>query len=50
MRRIASNSLLLIELFLNALTIIATQPVQSQTFTLFHNFTGGQDGESPWAG
>jgi hypothetical protein len=50
MRRFASSSLVLIALFLNALTIIATQPVQAQTFTVIHNFTGGQDGGDPLAG
>jgi hypothetical protein len=31
-----------------ALTML--QPMQAQTFTVLHNFTGGQDGEEPYAG
>ena len=30
--------------------VIATQPAQAQTFTVLHNFTGGQDGAGPYAG
>ncbi len=33
-----------------ALTLVAMQPAQAQTFTVLHNFTGGADGESPDAG
>ena len=32
------------------LTLAATQPAQAQTFTVLHNFTGGQDGAGPVAG
>ena len=30
--------------------VIATQPMQAQTFTVLHNFTGGLDGAEPYAG
>lgn len=33
-----------------ALTVIMAQSAQAQTFTVLHNFTGEQDGESPYAG
>jgi len=33
-----------------ALTMIATQPAQAQTFTVLYNFTGGADGENPYTG
>jgi len=33
-----------------ALTVIATQPVQAQTFTVLHTFTGQGDGSNPVAG
>jgi len=33
-----------------ALTLIAMQPAQAQTFTILHSFTGGSDGEYPYAG
>ena len=32
------------------LTLISTQALQAQTFTVIHNFTGGQDGAFPLAG
>jgi len=32
------------------LMFVATQGVQAQTFTVLHNFTGGQDGASPSGG
>lgn len=50
MRHFASTSLFLSALFLGALTIIATQAVQAQTYTVLYNFTGGQDGALPSAG
>lgn len=31
-------------------TIVLTQSVQAQTYTVIHNFTGGQDGANPYAG
>jgi len=33
-----------------ALTMLAMQSAQAQMFTVLHNFTGGQDGDSPLAG
>jgi uncharacterized repeat protein (TIGR03803 family) len=33
-----------------ALTILSLQPAQAQTFNVLHNFTGGMDGSSPYAG
>jgi len=33
-----------------SLTVVVTQSAQAQTFTVLHNFTGGQDGASPKAG
>ena len=33
-----------------ALTVALTQSAQTQTFTVLHNFTGGGDGEWPYAG
>jgi uncharacterized repeat protein (TIGR03803 family) len=33
-----------------ALTMIATQLAQAQTFTVLHNFTGGTDGAYPYVG
>jgi uncharacterized repeat protein (TIGR03803 family) len=33
-----------------ALIMMATQPAQAQTFTVIHNFTGGQDGAIPETG
>jgi hypothetical protein len=32
------------------LTVVATQVVQGHTFTVLHNFTGGPDGATPYAG
>ena len=32
------------------LTVVAIPAAQAQTFTVLHNFTGGQDGANPWAG
>ena len=32
------------------LTVVATQPSQAQTFKVLHTFTGGADGNSPFAG
>lgn len=37
-------------LLMFALTAVLIQPAQAQTFTVLHNFTGGQDGASPAAG
>ena len=31
-------------------TIVVSQPAQAQTFKVIHNFTGGQDGQNPFAG
>src|SRR5271157_3274072 len=33
-----------------ALTAIMSQSAQAQTYTVIHNFTGGQDGSHPYAG
>lgn len=33
-----------------ALTMLATQPAQTQTYTVLHNFTGGSDGSMPKTG
>lgn len=33
-----------------ALTALAMQAVQAQTFTVLHSFTRGQDGANPWGG
>jgi len=33
-----------------ALTVVTTQSVQAQTYTVLHSFTGGVDGANPWAG
>jgi len=33
-----------------ALTVVTTRSAQAQTFTVIHNFTGGQDGANPQAG
>jgi uncharacterized repeat protein (TIGR03803 family) len=33
-----------------SLTTVALQPVQAQTYTVIHNFTGGQDGANPGTG
>jgi hypothetical protein len=30
--------------------VVTTQSAQAQTYTVIHNFTGGQDGEHPYAG
>ena len=32
------------------LIVVPTQPAQAQTFSVIHNFTGGQDGATPEAG
>ena len=32
------------------LTVVASQLAQAQTFSVLHNFTGGQDGKNPYAG
>ena len=32
------------------LSVILTQSAQAQTFTVLHNFTGGQDGATPTGG
>jgi len=32
------------------LTVVASQPAQAQTYTVLHNFTGGQDGANPESG
>ncbi|MGC2108912.1 MAG: choice-of-anchor tandem repeat GloVer-containing protein [Candidatus Korobacteraceae bacterium] len=42
------ESLALMVIFLVA--AISATPAQAQTFTILHNFTGGQDGESPGTG
>jgi uncharacterized repeat protein (TIGR03803 family) len=33
-----------------ALTLVLMQRAQAQTFSVIHNFTGGVDGATPWAG
>ena len=33
-----------------ALTVVANQSAQAQTFQVIHTFTGGQDGANPYAG
>jgi uncharacterized repeat protein (TIGR03803 family) len=33
-----------------ALAIVAKQAAQAQTFSVLHNFTGGEDGANPYAG
>ena len=33
-----------------ALTVALTQSTQAQTYKVIHNFTGGADGSTPWAG
>ena len=33
-----------------ALTVVLTQSIHAQTYTVIHNFTGGQDGANPYAG
>jgi uncharacterized repeat protein (TIGR03803 family) len=48
MRRFARTSLVLSTLV--ALTVVAAQAALAQTFTVLHNFTGGQDGANPTAG
>jgi uncharacterized repeat protein (TIGR03803 family) len=50
MRRPTSPYQLLSTIFVLALSIVRAHPVQSQTYTVLHNFTGGQDGASPQAG
>jgi uncharacterized repeat protein (TIGR03803 family) len=35
---------------LSMVTVVATQPAQAQTFSVVHNFSGGQDGANPAAG
>src|SRR5271165_5909841 len=37
-------------LVLCALTMLAMQPTQAQTYTILHNFTNGADGAIPSAG
>ncbi len=37
-------------ILLLTLTYSATQPAEAQTFTVLHNFTGGEDGQWPYAG
>src|SRR5579863_9146666 len=37
-------------LVLTGVLLLAGQPVQAQTYTILHNFTGGSDGGSPYAG
>jgi len=32
------------------LAVVASQPAQAQTYTVLHNFSGGEDGASPYAG
>lgn len=33
-----------------ALTVVTSQSAQAQTYTVLHNFAGGQDGAEPYAG
>lgn len=37
-------------ILLCVLAMIATQATQAQTYKVIHNFTGGADGATPWAG
>jgi uncharacterized repeat protein (TIGR03803 family) len=37
-------------MLLCALTSVALPPAQAQTFSVIHNFSGGQDGATPYAG
>jgi len=46
--RAATGALALAIVF--ALTIVASQSAQGQTFAVLHSFTGGQDGATPKAG
>ena len=39
----------MLALFL-ATTLVTTKPAQTQTFTVLHEFTGGEDGEIPYSG
>lgn len=50
MRRSTSLYQLLSSVFVLAFSIVLAHPAQSQTYTVLHNFTGGQDGASPQAG
>ena len=40
----------LVVAILFALTVFLTQPAQAQTYKVIYNFTGGEDGATPWAG
>ncbi len=42
--------LLLFLIFVLLFMTLAAQPAQAQTFNALHQFTGGPDGASPWAG
>ena len=48
LRPAAATGLLLTAVF--GLTAAITQPAVAQTYTVIHNFTGGQDGATPMAG
>ncbi len=48
LRRAAASGLALAAVF--GLTVVLTQRAQAQTYTVIHNFAGGQDGATPMAG
>ena len=48
LRTAAAAGLALAAVF--GLTAVITQAAQAQTYTVIHNFTGGQDGATPMAG
>jgi len=50
MRRFTRTFLVLFTLVLVALTVVASQSAQAQTFKVLHTFTGGADGGYPYAG
>jgi hypothetical protein len=47
MRHLSRIPLLLSALVMFVLAVVVTQSAQAQTFTVLHNFTGGQDGSQP---
>ena len=42
--------LLLLLIFVLLFMTLTAQPVQAQTYKVIHNFTGGQDGATPFVG
>ena len=50
MNRLTRSSLFLSTLVLVALTVAVTRSAQAQTFSVIHNFTGGDDGYGPYDG